>query len=347
MAVLEANGINGSSLLGFLAALGALRLLNEKYSGARLWFDRVSCHARLDVKHAEQPLAIVDAVVERWHACKRDEEVFLLGIGVVKKAKKDVQTADPGEGKIAGKPQDMDPAQLQHLVQANRLNRDNLAYLSGLMCDSPKTDKNKSRVEATTLCALSGSGHQDLFVTLRDLRNLHAEAKNARVSTLSKLVQEQQIRRVFCEPWEFQDAVPREASCWMKDRKPTLRWDEGAERLHALRFADPNKDSEPFRTELGAYTLASNALACLPATPNRRGPLTVSSRSRDGGAVDFFWPLWEIPLTIRAVKPLLWSGESERDPDSAQRRGAFRLMRARRLTQGNGKLTFPPAVAVW
>jgi hypothetical protein len=40
MGVLEAEGIDGSSLLGFLAAVGALRLLDEKHSGACLRFDR-------------------------------------------------------------------------------------------------------------------------------------------------------------------------------------------------------------------------------------------------------------------------------------------------------------------
>jgi hypothetical protein len=126
----------------------------------------------------------------------------------------------------------------------------------------------------------------------------------------------------------------------MGARKPTLRWDEGAERLRALRFSDPTKDTEPFKTELGAYGLAANALACLPVVPHRRGPLTVSSTMPQNGAVDFFWPLWTLPLTLQAIRMLLWSAKSSYDPDSAKRRGVFRWMRARRLTQEKGKLTF-------
>jgi hypothetical protein len=236
--------------------VGALRLVDEKYAGARLWFDRHSCRALLDASQAEAPDQIVAGVVERWRATERENEIELLG--------------------ATSKPQDVNLERLQRLGKNAALERKRAHFVSGLMCESPKHDDGGATAAATTLCALSGSGHQDLFVTLRDLRNLRPGADDSVTAAPTELVRDEHLKAALLRPWTFKDIVPSEAA-WMGTRKPTLRWDEGAERFHALRLSDPTKDIEPFSTELGAYALAANALACLPVVPSRRGPLTISS----------------------------------------------------------------------
>jgi len=336
MAVLEAEGIDGSSLLGFLTAVGALRLLDEKYSGARLWFDPDVNRARFDTSQFGNEEMLLAAIVERWKENDRFEELRLLD--------------------AARKPKDVLLTRINELATQLRSKRAGSAFLTGLMCDVPTADLTEGNTVPTTLCALSGSGHQDFFVTLRDLRNTVQSGDSPLVTAGVPLVLDKHIRKAIKLPWRFEDTVPEDlqkkdkanpGKGWMGDRKPALRWDESAERLHALRFADPTKDTESFRTELGAYALAANALACLPVVPYRRGPLTVSSDLPKSGAVDFYWPLWDAPLTLPAMKVLLWTAEARHDSESAKRRGVFRWMRARRLTQDKGKLTFLPAVPVW
>lgn len=328
MAVLEARGIDSSSLLGFLATIGGFCLLCEKWPNSCLSFDRITNHAIFEAKDAPDDKAIVTAIATSVFLPAQEDELKLLGASEY--------------------PKQLTCSAIEKLTKDCLQVKKKIAYLSGLVCDNDLlSEKSKADAGATTLCASNGAGHQKMFTTMRDLHNLIVDDKESVIAAPTKLVTEDHIRRALREPWSFKDVVPDDARSWMRDRKPTLRWDEGAERLHALRFADPNADPEPFRTELGAYALATHSFSCLPVVPSRRGPLTVSSTAADNGAIDFSWPLWWPPIRLQAVKMLIWSAESSLDSDSAKQRGVFRLMRARRLTQDKGKLTFLPAVHVW
>ncbi len=327
MAVFEAKGIDGSSLLGFLAAVGSVRLLCEKWTNACLSFDRATNHAIFTAEDAPDGEAIVSSIVKGAFSPTRKDELELLGSSEY--------------------PKEFTGSKIEELSVTVRQKRDYAAFLSGLVCDDDlQEERNKVKAGATTLCAANGAGHQKMFTTMRDLWNLLVNEAGTLVATPTTLVKKEHLYQALREPWKFQDVVPKEAQ-WMGNRKPTLRWDESAERLHALRFADPNDDPEPFKTELGAYALAVHALPCLPVVPWRHGPLTVSSSASRNGVADFYWPLWEAPLTLHTMKMLLWSAEARSDPGSARQRGVFRLMSARRLTQEKGKLTFLPAVPVW
>jgi hypothetical protein len=327
MAVFKATGIDGSSLLGFLAAVGSIRLLCEEWTNACLSFNRATNHAIFTAEDASDSEAIVSSIVRGAFSFTRKDELKLLG--------------------VSERPKDITSSVIKELSITVREERDCAAFLSGLVCDSDlQAEMNKAEAGATTLCAANGASHQKMFTTMRDIQNLRVDEAGSLVASPTILVREDHLYQALHESWKFQDVVPEEAK-WMGTRKPTLRWDESAERLHALRFADPNDDPEPFRTELGAYALAVHALPCLPVVPWRHGPLTVSSAAAKNGAVDFYWPLWETPLTLHAMKMLLWSAEARFDPESARQRGVFRLMSARRLTQEKGKLTFLPAKSVW
>lgn len=311
MATLEAEGIDGSTLLGFLAAVGSLRLLTEAHSGARLWFDRCGDHAMLEAGRASSCDAVVEAIIERFRSPTRDRELGLLA--------------------EAEKPKDISAEMLEALSRAAREHPQDGAFVAGLICDGLTKDKNSDKAAETILCAANGSGHQDMFTTMRDLR---------------RLVTDEHVRSSLVKPWEFGDEVPPETK-WMGDRKPTLRWDEGSERIYALRLRDPTDKIEPFRTQLGAYALAAAALPCFPVVPQRRGAATVSTNRESSTQVDFYWMLWERPATLAMVKVMHAIGEALTDPASARRRGVYRLLRARRMTLDKGKLVFSPSEAVW
>jgi hypothetical protein len=99
---------------------------------------------------------------------------------------------------------------------------------------------------------------------------------------------------------------------------------------------------------LGAYALAASALPCFPTFPVRGGGMTAfTRRGRDAGELIFYWPLWDVPMSLEAFRTTHTSGEALREAADARLRGVYRLMSARRITQDKGKLTFQSPEAVW
>lgn len=343
MATLHADGINGVTLLGFLAAVGSLRLLAERHADARLWFDPDGDRARLSAGALESAEALVDCIVERYFADDRVAELALLRTA---DAPKTVRNRDDGSGalsvqELAERAAD-DPASSPYLFVSSLL-------CDGLAKDTKKAAETNGKDEAaeTVLCAANRGSHQKMFVTMRDLRNLVVEQSEI-ADAEPKLVTASHLRRTLTELWRFDDIAPKAVTAWLRDRKPTLRWDEGAERLHALRLHDPTKDPDPFSTQFGGYSLAASALPCFQTFPDKRGALTsFSLREKNAKEVTFFWPLWDTPATLATTQAMHLSGEAQRDPTSARARGVYRLMRATRQTQEKGKLTFQSAEALW
>ena len=226
-------------------------------------------------------------------------------------------------------------------------------FVSGLVCDGITKSKNTGEATECTLCVANGASQQKMFRTLLDLQNLDRDSSRKLVIIEPPLVTDENVRSSLLAPWTFSDEVPK-AAVWMKDRKPTLRWDEGSDRLYALRLYQPNDDPEPFRTQLGAYVLAAAALPCFPVVPTRRGgQTTFTQRPRDrrgrlsATEIDFYWCLWDVPASPATVTAYHASGEPLNDPASARRRGVYKLLRARRTSMEKGKLVFAPAEAVW
>jgi hypothetical protein len=316
MATLEARGLDGSTLLGFLASVGSLRLVSEKNSRARLRFDPADDHAIFEVEEFSTD-EIMSAIISGHQAKARDQELSMLG--------------------DAPKPRDLPIAALHQIARAARDHDAFAATAAGLICD----DGVREFATETTLCAANGAGWQNMFTTMRDLR---------------RLATEQHVRRSLTDSWQFQDEVftelrkksKNDPQGWsMGDRKPTLRWDEGSERLYALRLHKPTDDPEPFRTEFAAYALAMAALPCFPVVPTARGGATVFTTRDSSTRTSFWWALWTPPASLTTIKAMHASGEPRTDPASARRRGVYRLLRAQRMILDNGKLVFSPAEGVW
>lgn len=330
MAVLEADGIDGSTLLGFLAAVGSLRLLAERYAAARLWFDRRNDRARLGVPEATTPDDLIGAILERYWSSERQDELAAL--------------------RNADKPGDIPSERVLELAEETRSNCGLGAFVSGLICDGLTRTMDADKAVETTLCAANGSGWQSMFVTMRDLLSFTEAESGGLVRADTLLVTDDHLRTSLTEPWTFRDEVPQPAQGskgWMGSRKPTLRWDEGAERLYALRLHKPTDDPEPFRTQLGGYALAAASLPCFLVVPTRRGGQTIFTQRASSTEIDFFWPLWDRPASLAMISALQTSAEPLCDAASARRRGVYRLFRARRMSLEKGKLVFAPAEAVW
>lgn len=332
MATLETKGMNGATLLGFLAAMGSLRLLSEEHPTAQMWFDPDGDRARLRVDNLEAQDAITACITGYYFSQDRAKELFLLG-------KAEMPKSVLNEGDASEIPS---VAQLAK-VATQQPRSTGTRLISGLLCDGLTKNKDDSCAAETVLCAANGASHQKMFQTIRDLAGIEISHG---IRWSPPLVTADHLRTSLTEVWSFVDVVP-DGIDWMGNRKPTLRWDESAERLHALRLNEPTADPEPFSTQLGAYALATAALGCFPTFPVRRGSLTSFTRRQDQSELVFHWPLWKIPATLATIQAIHLSGEALRAPGSARSRGVYRLMRARRQTQEKGKLTFQSAEACW
>ncbi|MGQ0752298.1 MAG: type I-G CRISPR-associated protein, Cas3-extension family [Betaproteobacteria bacterium] len=338
MTKLEAEGINGATLLGFLAAVGSLRLLAEKYPSARLWFDPDGDRARLSVDELDSDETIASLISDRYFSAERTKELDLLGTAAMPKSisNEDDENNVPNVSKLAER-------------ASTEPNLTMWSFVTGVLCDGLTKKNDKQLAAETVLCAANGASHQKMFQTIRDLGNLEFDNEVARCPS-PPLVTPEHLRCALTGTWKFADTVPADAvggKGWMGNRKPTLRWDESAERLHALRLHEPTADPEAFATQLGAYALATAALACFVTFPVRGGGITAFTRRHDASELIFHWPLWDVPMSLATFLATHASGEALREPADARLRGVYRLMGVRRMTQDKGKLTFQSPEAVW
>jgi hypothetical protein len=265
-------GIDGSHLLGFMAALGVLRLMDEVACDGDLPRPTLSFDAQfigqLDRVEIGRP-QLVSALAQRLsvRAC------FYGG---------DLSQVD--------KPADFTPETFeQHARTATaRWQQD---ALSGLACAT-----GSDEVAESTLCAANGAGHQELIQSVRDVLSL---------------VEPEHLEMALLRPWSKSYSVPphKRKALDLGTRKPTLRLDPADERLYALRATNPTPASSEYKTELGAQALAIPAFELLPVCPSRR-PTCIASR-RGQGRVFFEWMLWSEPATLATVRSILAMGPHE------------------------------------
>jgi hypothetical protein len=137
------------------------------------------------------------------------------------------------------------------------------------------------------------------------------------------------------------------------DDGSSFRWDPDDDRRYALLADDPTASGNKPKTIWGANRLAFEALRLFPCVRARTGPATVGWRH--AGESDVWrWPLWAGNLSPAVISSILASGDIWRDdPESRRRlraRGVFAVFQTRRIAVGrapNQKLNFTPAVPVW
>lgn len=297
------EGIDGTHLFGFMAALGTLVLLDERARTQKI--------AAPQLQFARDGTAMVDGI-------DFTKDQFIEAVFEELQASRSFYEM---ELSIVKKPTDFTPSSFAQL--AALLNRKQSNILSGLACCVG------DEAFESTLCAANGASHQNLFQSMRDILCL---------------LDKEHIQAALFTPWrksyEIPDAIRKQQK--LGTRKPTLRLDPADERLYAMRFSNPTT-TDDFKTELGAQALAIPAFSILPVVPLAR-PLSVASIRRRS-KVFFFWPLWERPATLPAVRSLLVAGVER--PEEMRARGAFAAFCAARVSGEKGKLSFAPSEGVW
>lgn len=235
---MKLDGIDGSHLFGFMAALGTLVLLDERarsqqQSIPRLHFSRDGTAAVSGVELTKD--AFVAAVFDELQASRRYYE---------------------NELSTVKKPTDFTLPMFTQL--AENANRKESNILAGLACCVGE-DAFES-----TLCAANGASHQNLIQSIRDILSL-LDAEHVRAALFTP----------WKKSYEVSDPVRKQLQ--LGTRKPTLRLDPADERLYALRLSNPTTTND-FKTELGAQALAIPAFSVLPVLPRARPISVASRR---------------------------------------------------------------------
>lgn len=202
--------------------------------------------------------------------------------------------------------------------------RDWAAFCAAFGCEYGTNDPT-ARMHATPLALVNGSGHQDFLGS---------------VAYLMERCTVDHIRHALLEPWTY------------PDEGYSLRFDPREDRRYALMAGNPTGAGNKPRTMWGANRLAFEALPLFPCVAALPRPKTLCVLE-NGDRVFLYWPLWEPPLTVEAVRSLLTLPEVvDNEPDGSSRlraRGVLTVYRSEiRVGSGAGRyFNLTPAAPVW
>lgn len=308
MNTVELPGLQPDNLLAFLAALGLLRALRESRAS---WNPRISWDGPpwIALLHTQPPLERSDMVEATLDGLRGLATAYDFG------GRADVNWSAQEFRAFAGE-----------LLDAG--SREAISILGALASDGSikrGAAGKDNAVSATTLCAMSGQGHQHFLKELAHLQRC-AEAPTAGPD----------IHRALFEAWRYtqrQDALK-------------FRWDPAENRRYAYRYGNPGQ--ERAASVPGANLLAALGFPLILVAPRTRILATLAFGSQDGEQF-VTWPIWNVPLSLASVRSLLAHPKLV-DPSPDRRDlhpyGVVELMRAKRI-QLDRYLNFSRAVALW
>lgn len=232
------DGIDGSHLFGFMAALGTLVVLDERARSRQMQAPRLHFTEDGTATLSDSALSadgLVGSVFEQLQELRPYYE-------------EDLSTLK--------KPTDFTSSSFSELACGT--DRKGADILAGLACCVGDD------VFESTLCAANGASHQNLVQSIRDILSLLRE-EHLRAALFAP----------WRKDYEVPHGIRKQLA--LGARKPTLRLDPADERLYALRFSNPTTTSD-FSTELGAQALAIPAFSLLPVLPRARPVCVASSR---------------------------------------------------------------------
>lgn len=304
-------GIDGGNPLGFLAALGTLRVLEAAHPRRRwrMSWTREPAGWRPRIHAAERPTAgEVVAWLAEYLPTTSTHPAFSLGNDL--KATPEEYRSYAGCAAAAASSDDRSWAD----------------FASAFACEAVVDARGKQPlVRDTAFRTMSGAGHQHF---LAFMRNILAS------------VEAPHLRSTLFSVWTYDDPL----------ENATLRWDPTDDVRYALRWRDPSGDPARKRggSMLGANALAIHALPLFPVAPIGRRLVTTGFRGRGARDTEWTWPIWAGEAPLDVVRSLLTASELQKDePRRAElaRQGVVEVYRSRRITTGKFR-NFTPAEPV-
>ena len=220
-------GLDGSNPLGFLAALGTLRVLDlandDPFRPPRMWWVRTATCWHPTVLAFYRGTVLSDRAAFLEHlanslALHCNDSPFRWA---------DDTTVEPAKFRAFAR---------EAAESASRSKR-RLADFAGAFASEVLTGRD-GKVQDTALRTISAVGNQNFLRSMRQL---------------VKLTEQKHLRAALFERWAY------------VDDRPSMRWDPVDDRRHALRWRKPKHDK--IRTVRGANRLAIEALPLMPTAP--------------------------------------------------------------------------------
>ncbi|MEM0141720.1 MAG: hypothetical protein QXN66_06825 [Thermoplasmatales archaeon] len=314
MSSVRLTGITGSSPLGVLALYGILTLCQEipDLEGAKVFWQQKT----IDGFFLDEPIAEIVVPGEI------DEETLVekLANHIGEKKTEYFEWSDDFDVRV--KPEIFRDMIISKLENSSYNNREWVDWLAAFGSEVI-VDQSKKLVKPTLFYMTSG---QQKF--LKILSEISVSMKKGTIQALHEAI---------FGPWMYRDPFH------------SLGWDPSTERLYA--YGEKAPTSERPSCVKGAVYLASESLPMFPTIALPNGKLATVGFSGQGKFNNkFFWPLWDSPITIDALKSLLSSPElydTISGKSTLIRRGVFAVYAAERMEFGKGYFIFRPSSVVW
>jgi len=261
------TGLDGRNPLGFLAAIGLLRVLDDDARRRNTALPKLSFEPGTALARIESGLE-VNAIID-----------CVLADAAAQGDNRALQFAYTKEGEVVA-PDSRDairdlkppPALAAKLLRDVAAAPERVSGLVGAWFSELVQD-NKGNTKPTGFHFTAGQ--QTFLAMVEDLRTGIAA---------------EDVREALLGPWKNTSSLP------------SLTWDSSVARLYALRASDPSgekRGSVPAANWLGVV-----ALEAFPVAPNGDELVTTGIKGGWKNSV-FRWPLWSPPATFRAVCSLL------------------------------------------
>jgi hypothetical protein len=311
--VIEFTGLDGQNPLGFFAALGLLRILDEHlrkttarpalaFSAAPPFTARIAVEVTLG---GIKEVVLADAA----------EQATSVALRLAYDAEGQLFSPDALDGTRDLKPSPS--AAREFLRLAAEASRREADLAAGMISDAVQDNNGASKPTAFHFTA-----GQQAFLSM--------------VEALREGTDEASLHEALIGPWRNTSKLP------------SLAWDSSVARLYALRASNPS--GEKRGSVPAANWLAVHALAFFPVMPERsRGRIALRTTNVGLGWKDvpFTWPLWTEPADASVIASLLRLDSSRRTQRERLSIGISTVFRSRILrTDQGGYGSFTPPEAV-
>ncbi len=324
--LLKGAGPDGSNLLGFLSAVGALVACTNIFRKQPVtlhWEQSLGWRARILIDDEALTTGQIEAIHEEL-TDKNNRKRFTLQKTNGNKPYPTITKIDPSDA----------TNYLKESIEKGMSKRSLYSdTLSGWFSDLPD-DKDSKKASSTQLCALAGASNQNFLKVALELSG--KSNQEDRVTCVEHL------QNTLLEVWRFEDPMP---GC---------RWDSQEDRHYALRHRNPTKKHKgndrsssydgSIRTQRGANRFGIEALSVFPLIPTGRRVETPGFcyMTQDRSHC-FTWPVWKDALSLDVLRTLIAHRELTRERPNLkelQPLGVVELFRCRRFTKGQGQVSF-------
>lgn len=154
---------------------------------------------------------------------------------------------------------------------------------------------------------------------------------------IRRLTNKSNLQKALFLSWSYGDIFYEEVDGGKKKMKnvPNFRWDPLDDRRYALRWRNPDqKTDDDIGTEIGANSLAIEALRLYPTMFQDNRLATTGFHRNLAKEVWFTWPIWDCPISLDAVRSLIALPDLHgAEPPRSQlaKRGVVEIYRSQRI----------------